>query len=207
MRPVARPQFARLEGLVFCVVKAAQVSGKTLAGRNGALKTQTSSMVIKRFRYLAFVGTFVIASIAAADSKRVQGPPPPPLDCNPVPGTLSYRGLLSGCSEGSSTPCFAGEAVRFQFTFTNPYLFQSSYAWLPEGGSTPIFTAVPELTHRYSSSGNFLPTVIVFACVPHPTVASQTLTVVNSAAIPAVTREGLAALALCLALLASTKLR
>src|SRR5262249_9620463 len=118
-----------------------------------------------------------------------------------------YHGLISGCTETSHTPCFDGEAVQFQFTFTNPFVFEGGYSWLPEGGSTPIFTTVPTLTHQYLSSGSFNAKVVVFACVPNPTVASQTVTVVNSSAIPLSTREGLALLALTLLVVALVALR
>jgi hypothetical protein len=130
-------------------------------------------MTAESLRSLAFVCTFVaIVCSVGGDSALGQGPPPPPT-CSAVPGVLSYRGLLSGCSETTQIPCFAGEVIHFQFEFANPFFFQGSYAWLPAGGSAPIFTDVPAFDYQYISSGTFAATVVVFACVSNPTIASQ----------------------------------
>jgi hypothetical protein len=152
----------------------------------------TSAML--KLRSLLFVAC-VASTDALVAQVRTNGPPPPPPSCGPIPGTLSYHGHSSGCTEASQTPCFAGENVRFDFRFVNPFIFNGSYAWLPEGGATPTFTTVPTLNHQYLSAGRFNARVVVFACYPNPTVVDQTVTVVNSAAVPATSNFSLILLA------------
>jgi hypothetical protein len=153
------------------------------------------------------LGIFIAIALTVASSPiRPQGPPPPPPTCDPIPGTLSYRGLISGCTEATQTPCIVGEQVQFDFKFTNPFPFQGFYNWLPEGGAIPIPTTNATYTHRYTSPGAFPATVVIFVCVPHPTFASRTVTVVNGAAVP-ISRTALGMLALSLVLLASLRIR
>ena len=164
-------------------------------------------MTLTRFyRALALVGRLAgILTITALAPAAVSQAPPP--TCGTEPGMLSYFGSVSGCTETSPTACFAGEAVQFRFRFTAQTGYRGSYAWLPEGGATPVYTDGPTLDYRYFSSGTFPAKVVVFACYPNPTIATQTVTVVNSAAIPTLSRVALMMLALAVSLVAITALR